>query len=113
MREVQRLDEAAGVLDLAGAAAEEAAKLALDRATVPLRLPLERAERREIAVVRENLLDRVRAEGADQLVLEVQFADVEAERLHPFARQPGAQPGALERTPELGFLGSVAKTAEP
>jgi hypothetical protein len=79
--EIERLDQKPRVLDLAGTAAEEAAELALCRPTLPLRLLLERAKGREVSVPRENLLDGLRAERADQFVLEVRVADIETELL--------------------------------
>ena len=112
-RQVERLDEKAGVLDLAGAAAEEAAQLALGRPTLPLRLFLERAEGAEVTVPRENLLDDGGAEGTDQLVLEVGVAHVEPELLHSLATQAGAEPGLLEGVTEAALLAGVAQAGDP
>ena len=80
------LDQQPRVADLAAAAAaHEAAQLLLDRLVAPGRLLLQRAERAEVAVDLGNRLDRVRAERADQLALEVGLAGEEAELLEVVA----------------------------
>ena len=82
--EVERLDEQARVADLAAAAAaHETAKLLVARPSLPRRLFLEGAEGAEVALLLDDLLDRGGSECPDQLVLQVNDADVEAERLHP------------------------------
>jgi hypothetical protein len=112
--EIQRLDEEARVSDLpAAAAAHEAPKLLLLRPSLPRWLLLERAERSEITVSVDDLLDRVGAESADQLVLEVYDAYVEAQPFHVDARQVGAKTGSFETAPEIAFLCDVAKTRQP
>jgi hypothetical protein len=111
--EVESLDEQARVLDLpARAASHEAAKLLLSRASLPLRLLLEGAERADVAVSRENVFDRGDAEGPNQLGLEIGLAHVEAEFFHFGASEIGAQAGALESMSELGLLASVAEAGE-
>ena len=55
----------------------------------------------------------VGAERADQLVLEVRIADVEAEALHVGPREVGAEPGPLETASEVALLGRVAEPCEP
>jgi SpoVK/Ycf46/Vps4 family AAA+-type ATPase/predicted metal-dependent enzyme (double-stranded beta helix superfamily) len=111
---LERLDEVTRVADLApAAAAHEAAELLVERAPVPGDLPLERPERTEVAVLGDELLDAGGAEGADELVLEVGLADVEAERLHPGAGQLRAAAGALEGTLEVALLARVHETREP
>jgi hypothetical protein len=71
-------------------------------------LPLERAERAELSLGIDDALDGVGAEGADQLVLQVGDAHEEPERL-----QVGAEPGAFEGPPEVGFLAGVAQAGQP
>src|SRR5687767_1072231 len=72
VREVQRVDQQPPVADLpAGSRTHEAVELRGRGLTPVCRLPLEDAERTELAFGIENLLDSGRAEGADQLVLEV------------------------------------------
>ena len=114
MLEVERLDEQPRVADLAAAAAaEEAPELLLDRPAAPLGLLLQRAERAQVSLGRDNLLDGVRAERADQLVLEIGVADEEAERFEVLARQRRAEARVLETAAELPLLAGVAETAEP
>ena len=72
--EVERLDEEAGVADLPPAArAEEPPQLVVEWPAAPLRLLLQRSERAEVAVQLDDVLDDVRAERADQLVLEIRL----------------------------------------
>src|SRR4029453_15800046 len=90
--EIQRLDEQARVADLpAPAAAHEPAELICQRLPPPGRLLLKRAERAEVAVRLEDLLDGLCAERADQLVLQVLDTDVEAQLLHLVAAELGAE----------------------
>jgi hypothetical protein len=111
--EVESLDEQARVLDLsASAASHEAAKLLLCRAPFPLRLLLERTERGDVALSRENVFNRCGAEGANQLGLEIGLAYVEAEFFHFGAGDIGAQAGALESTSEFGLLSGVAEAGD-
>src|SRR6188472_3214667 len=97
------------VPDLSGAASEETAELILDRTSLPLRLPLERAERRELTAPLEDVLDARSAQRTDQLTLEIGIADVEAERLElrPCAGRPEADP--LQGAPECAGLTLVAE----
>jgi predicted metal-dependent enzyme (double-stranded beta helix superfamily) len=63
-------------------------------------------------VLGDELLHAAGAERADQLVLEVGLADVEAERLHPGARELRAEAGALERALEVAFLAGVHEAGD-
>ena len=73
-----RLDEEAGVRDLVAAAAGEEAAQLLDQGAVALGgLVLQAPERGELALRGHHGEDRVGAEAADQLVLEVAAADLE------------------------------------
>jgi hypothetical protein len=114
MVEVERLDEEAGVPDLApSAAAQEPVKLLLDGAVPPRRHLLERAKPVEIVVGPKDLLDPRRTERAYQLLFQIRDAHEEAEPLHIRARQPGAEAGALQCPPEDRLLAGIAKTREP
>ncbi len=111
--EVERLDEQTRIPDLpAGAAAHEAPQLLLSGPSLPRRLLLERAEGAEITLSVDDLLDGGRAVSADQLVLEVGLADVEAQPLQVGASEVGAEAGALEAAPEVAFLRGVTETRE-
>ena len=112
--EIERLDEQTRVPDLpAAAAAHEAPELLLDRPSLPLGLLLERAKRAKVSLRVDNLFHGGGAEGADQLVLEVGVAHVEAEPFHIGAREFGAEARPLETAPELALLCSVTETREP
>jgi lipoyl(octanoyl) transferase len=91
----------------------EAPELRLHGSSPPGRLLLEGAERADVALRLDDLLDALRPEGADQLVLEIRVAHVEAEALHGRAVEVAAETGPLERTPEVTLLGSVAETGQP
>lgn len=60
-----------------------------------------------------DFFDRGGAQGADQLVLQVGGAHVEAERCHIVTGQAGAETGPLESAPEVAFLGGVTQASEP
>ena len=77
------------------------------------RLALQGAERREIAARLEDRLDPCRAEGSDQLVLEVRLADEEPEALELGPRRADRQPGPLERTPVVAFLWRIDESRQP
>ena len=112
--EVQRFDEQTRVAQLAAAAAShEATQLLFGRASPPGRLPLERAEGAEISLSLDDPFDGGRAERADQLVLQVRDAHVEAEPLHLVAAEIDAEAGPLEAATEVGFLRGVAQAREP
>jgi hypothetical protein len=103
-----------GVVDLAaGARAEEASQLAPEGASALGRLPLERAERPELTLRGDHLLDGVDPEGADQLVLEVGDADEEAESFQIGAGEPGPEADAFEVAPKVPLLTDVAEARQP
>ena len=56
-----------------------------------------------------NAFDRVGAESADQLVLQVGLAHEEAEGLHVGAREVAAEARLLERAPVVALLRRVAQ----
>src|SRR4051794_20365669 len=100
---IERLHEQARVADLAPAPrAEEAAQLSLRRPPALGGLLLERAKGAQLALRVDDLLDRVDAERADQLVLEVGDA----------AAGLWAEPRALEAAAEIVFLARVAQAGE-
>jgi MFS transporter, DHA2 family, multidrug resistance protein len=112
-REIDGLDEKARVPDLSpAAAAHEAPKLLCRGPFSPRGLFLERAERPKIALCLDDPDDLLGAECANQLVLEIGDAHVEAERLHVRAREAGAEPGSLETATELRFLADVTEARE-
>ena len=61
----------------------------------------------------EHLLGRGHAERADELVLEVRDADVEAELLHPGAGEVRAEARPLEAAAEVSLLSRVAEACNP
>ena len=78
--EIERVDEQRRGLDLpAAVGAEEAPKLILMGPSPPRGLLLEDAERFKVTLGVDDLFDGDGAEGADQLVLQVCDAHVEAE----------------------------------
>ena len=91
----------------------EPPKLLLIRELALRGLLLERAERSELALGGNHLFHAGRADGADQLVLEIRDAHVEAELLHVGASEVGPEAAALEAAPEIGFLSGVTETREP
>src|SRR5215218_9519989 len=93
-------------------AAEPAVKLRFRGSSPPRGLLLEGAKRSELAVSVDHLFHRVRAEGADQLVLQVGHADVEAERLHVGSGQAGPEAGSFQSPLEEAFLGGVTETGQ-
>jgi hypothetical protein len=111
--EIEGVDEQARVADLsAAAAAHEAAELLLVRTALPCGLLLHGAERSEIALGLDHLLDGSGAERPDQLVLQVYNAHVEAETFHPGARDGGPEAGTLETAAEVALLARVAEARQ-
>jgi hypothetical protein len=109
--EVERLDEESPVPDLP--VRHEAPELLLVRAVTMRFLLLVGTERPELAVLGEDALDGVGAEGADELVLQVGVAHEEPETLHGFSRQVRAEPSTLESAAEGVLLARVAESGEP
>src|SRR5262249_59071819 len=111
---IERFHQQARVADLPPVgAAHEAAQLSLDPPAAPGRLLLERAERPEVALRLEHSLDRRGTERADQLVLEILDANVEAELRHVVASEPGTETRAFEAAAKDSLLARVAQTGEP
>ena len=112
--EVERVDEEARVADLpAAAAAHEAPKLLLRRAAMPRRLLLQGAEGAKLSLGVDDGFHRCGAERADQLVLEICVAPVEAEPFHIGASEVGAEAGPLETAAEVALLCGVVETRQP
>ncbi len=112
--EIERIDEQARVADLpAAAAAHEAPKLLLSRPSSPRRLLLEGAEGSEVSLSVHDLFHGGGAERADQLVLQVCDADVEAQPFHLAASEVRAEAGPLETATEVALLSGVAETRQP
>jgi hypothetical protein len=111
--EIQCLDEQARVANLAaGSAAHEAAQLLFPRPAPPGALLLQGAKRSQLTLGGNDLLNHVRAERADQLVLEVLDAHEEAEGLHGGAGETGSETCALEPAPEIVLLARVANSGQ-
>ena len=76
------------------------------------RLLLEDAERTELAIGIENLLHGGRAEGADQLVLEVGDTHEEPQCLHVDAGEVGAETCSLEPAAHAILFGRVVHAGQ-
>src|SRR5207245_1525210 len=114
LAEIERLDEQPRVSDLPpAAAAHEAPKLLLGGPSLPRSLLLQGAERSELALTVDDLFHGGGAESADQLVLQVCDAHVEAQLFHPVACEVGAEAGPLETALEVAILSGVAETCQP
>ncbi len=112
--QIQCIDEQTRVSDLpAAAAAHEAPKLLLGGPLLPRRLLLEGAEGSKVSLSVNDAFDRGGTESADQLVLEVCDAHVEAESCHVGASEVGAEAGPLETAPEVALLCGVTETRHP
>src|SRR6266508_1406933 len=112
--EIERLDQQTRVSDLpAAATAHEPPKLLLIGPSLPRRLLLEGAEGSEVALSVDDLFHGGGTERADQLVLEVCDAHVEAEPFHVGASDVGAEAGTLESTLEVALLRGVAEARQP
>ena len=112
--QIQRVDEQSRGLDLpAAVGSEKATKLLLGGPCPPCGLPLEGAERLQVALSGEDIFHRGGAEGADQLVLEVCGAHEEPERFQIGASQVRAKAGPLERLLEVTFLCGVTEARQP
>ena len=93
VREIERFDEQARVADLAAAtAAHEAPKLLVGAPSLPGRLHLQGAERPDLSLSIDDLLDGIGAECADQLLLQIDHAHVEAQPFHLDSSEVGAGP---------------------
>ncbi len=109
--EIERVDEHRRVLDLAAAtAAHESPELRVSGTSVLRRLLLQGAERPHLTLLADDLLDRGRPEGPDQLVLEVGVAHVEPKCFHLHLREVAAQPGATQSSAEVIHLAGVVET---
>ena len=80
---------------------------------LPGGLLLEGPEGAQVAVSLDHPLDGRRPERADQLVLEILDADVEAEPLKIRTSEVGSEPGPFQAAPEVALLGRVAEAGEP
>ncbi len=108
--EVEGIDEQARVPDLPPtAAAQPTPELVVHRPTLPRGLLLQCPERSEVALSLGDLCHGRDAYGADELVLQVFDAYVEAARLHLGARQVGAEPGSLETSTEVALFSRVTE----
>jgi hypothetical protein len=107
--EIERVDEQARVLDLpAATCAHETPKLGFGGQSSPGGLVLQGAERSQLSIGIDNLFDGRGSKGADQLVLEVRVADVEAKAFRLGAAEMSPQARPLEGAPEVVLLRGVA-----
>ena len=101
-------------LDLTAALrSDEAVELLLDRPSPPRRLLLEGAERSKLTLGVDQLLHGCGAERADQLVLQVGDADVEAEPFHIGASELAAEADSLKSALEVPLLRDVTEAGQP
>jgi len=114
LREIEGVDEQARVPDLsASAAAEPAPKLLLGSPTLPRRLLLESAERSKVPLSLGDPFHGGSAERADQLVLQICDAHVEAQPFHVGASEVGAESSSFETPTEIQLLSRVTETCQP
>ena len=92
---------------------EKAAELCLDRPRSMRRLLLVGAKRPQLPMRVEDLLHGGGTEATDQLVLQIGFADVEAEPFHVRAAEVGTKAGTFKSAPDLSFFSRVAETRQP
>ena len=112
--EIEGAHEQARVLALAaGPGSHEPVKLPLGGCAPAAPLPLEDAERPDITLSPDDVLDRGGAEGADRLVPQVGGAHVEAECLHTGAGQARAEARPPESALEGAFLVGVTQAGQP
>jgi hypothetical protein len=112
--DVERVDEQARIPDLApSAAAHEPPQLFLKGPAAPLWHLLKRPEPVKIVVGREDLLNTLRAQRADQFLLQVGLADEKADLLHVCTGQAGSEACAFEPLPKDLLLPRVAEPREP
>ena len=67
----------------------------------------------EITVAVQDVFHGCRTERANQLILQIRDAHVEAEPFHRRAREVRAATGALERSPKNRLLACIVKAREP
>jgi hypothetical protein len=113
-RELQRVDQQPRVSHLpAAVGADEAPKLRLAAPSLPGRLLLERAERSQLTLSLDDMFHTGGTKAADQLVLQVGDAHIEAECLHVALTEVGAEAGPLQTAPEVGLLTGVTQARQP
>ena len=107
--EIECTDKHRRVLDLApGAGAHEAPQLRLDAPGALRGLVLEGPEAPKLALGFDDPLDAGSSEAADQLVLQIGTADVEAG-----PRELRAEADPLDGKPEVALLGGVTQPGDP
>jgi hypothetical protein len=77
------------------------------------RLHLETPERAKLALSRDDLLDRCRPEGADQLVFEVRAASVEPEALRIGSTRRRRRQPCRYRAQKVTFFRNVVQARQP
>jgi hypothetical protein len=112
--EIQGFDEQARVSDLpAAAAAHEASKLFLGGPSFPRGLLLEGAEGSQFSLTVDDPFHGSGTERADQLILQISDAHVEADSFHVGSSEVRAQAGPLETTAEVALLRGVTEARQP
>jgi len=71
------------------------------------------AKRSQLPMCGQYLLHDGSTQAADQLVLQIRFAHVEAESFRVVAAEVATEARAVESTPELGLFSRVAQTGQP
>src|SRR5205814_9724656 len=94
------------------ARSHEPPQVRVDGAALLGRLLLEGAERVQVALGGDDLLDGRRADSANQLVLQIANADVEAEGFHLRPVGDCADTRPLEATAEVAHLADVTQAGQ-
>jgi hypothetical protein len=108
--EIERLDQRPGELDLP--VREEAAELLLRRPASMRQLLLVGTKRAQVPVFRQDFLDSRGTQTANELVLEIPVAHVEAEPFHLRAAKIATKAAPLERAAQSTLLSRVAEADE-
>jgi hypothetical protein len=112
--EIEGAHQQRGRLDLpTRMGTEEAPELLFSGPPAPRRLSLEGAEGLELTLTVDDSLDGGSPECANQLILEVGDADIEAQFFHLEPAEVGAEPGPFEATLEVAFLRRVTEPCQP
>jgi hypothetical protein len=111
--EIECPDQQARVMDLSAAAgAQEAPQLGFNRCPAPGGLVLHGSKSAEFSLRVDHVLDGGRAEGSDQLVLDILLAHIEAQAFQVVPSEPGADASQLTRSLKMALLRGVAEARE-
>jgi len=111
---IKGVDQHVRIVDLAAGVAQEAVELGFDSLAPPCRLLLEGAKGVELTLGGDNGLHRGGTESPNQLILQVDDTDIEAQRLHldPSQRGARAKPSPLKRAADYALLPHVVESGE-